>query len=53
MWIALFVSVILYIPLYLWAEGFWSVGEDYRFHWWKADERVGRVQRREKLGMLL
>jgi len=53
MWIALFASAILYIPLYFWAEGFWSVDEDYKFHWWNPDQRVGYAQRRASLGMLL
>jgi hypothetical protein len=53
MWIALCASVILYIPLYFWAEGFWSVDEDYKFHWSNPDERVGYAQRRAALGMLL
>ena len=53
MWIALFASAILYIPLYFWAEGFWSVDEEYKFHWWNADRRVEYAQRRAALGMLL
>ncbi|KAF8502226.1 hypothetical protein F5888DRAFT_1918935 [Russula emetica] len=54
MWIAVFASVILYIPLYFWAEGFWSV-VGYRFHWWNPDQnrRIGYTQRRATLGMLL
>jgi hypothetical protein len=38
MWIALFASAILYIPLYF---------------WWNAEERVGYAERRATLGMLL
>ncbi|KAI0276620.1 hypothetical protein BGY98DRAFT_934920 [Russula aff. rugulosa BPL654] len=53
MWIALFASAILYIPLYYWAEGFWSVDEEYKFHRCSADQRVGYAQRRATLGMLL
>jgi hypothetical protein len=53
MWIALFASAVLYIPLYFWAEGFWSVDEENKFHWWSADQRVGCAQRRAALGMLL
>ncbi|KAF8497247.1 hypothetical protein F5888DRAFT_1613796 [Russula emetica] len=53
MWAALFASVILYIPLYFWAEGFWSVGVGYKFHWRSPDERVGYPQRRATLGILL
>jgi len=52
MWIALFASAILYVPLYFWAEGFWSVDEEYKFHWWNP-QRVGYAQRRATLGMLL
>ncbi|KAF8502220.1 hypothetical protein F5888DRAFT_1177482 [Russula emetica] len=53
MWIALLASAILYNSLYFWAEGFWSVDDGYRFHWWNPDERVGYTERRAKLGMLL
>jgi len=53
MWIALLASAMLYVPLYFWAEGFWSVDEEYRFHWQNADQRVGYRQRRATLGMLL
>jgi len=53
MWIALLASAILYIPLYFWAEGFWSVDDGYRFHWRSPDQRVGYTQRRATLGMLL
>jgi hypothetical protein len=53
MWIALFASAILYIPLYFWAEGFWSVDEKNNFHWSSADKRVGYAERRASLGMLL
>jgi hypothetical protein len=53
MWIALFASATLYIPLHFWAEGFWSIDEKYKFHWWNADQRVGYVKRRAAVGMLL
>ncbi|KAI0265244.1 hypothetical protein BGY98DRAFT_1156386 [Russula aff. rugulosa BPL654] len=53
MWIALFASVILYVPLYFWAEGYWAIDDDYRFLWWNADKRVEYSQRRAALGMLL
>ncbi|KAF8502221.1 hypothetical protein F5888DRAFT_1177476 [Russula emetica] len=53
MWIALFASAILYIPLYFWAEGFWSIDAEYKFHWADPDKRVGYTQRRATLGMLL
>ncbi|KAI0276631.1 hypothetical protein BGY98DRAFT_1097988 [Russula aff. rugulosa BPL654] len=33
MWIALLASATLYIPLYYWAEGFWSVDEKGGQHW--------------------
>jgi len=53
MWIALFASVTLYIPLYFWAEGFWSVNEEHKFRWLNPDQRVEYAQRRTALGMLL
>jgi len=54
MWIALFASVTLYIPLYFWADGFWSVDEEYKFHWSKsADRGVKYAQRRDTLRVLL
>jgi hypothetical protein len=53
MWIALFASTVLYIPLYFWAEGYWSIDEGYRFRWWSPDERVGYEERRATFGMLL
>jgi hypothetical protein len=53
MWIALFGSVILYVPLYFWAEGFWSVDASYKFHWSNPDKRTGYTQRRATLGILL
>jgi len=54
LWITVFASAILYVPLYFWAEGFWSV-VGYRPHWWNPDQtrRVGYTQRRATLGMLL
>jgi len=52
LWITVFASAILYVPLYFWAEGFWSV-VGYRFHWRTPDERVGYTQRRATLGILL
>jgi hypothetical protein len=53
MWIAICASATLYIPLYFWAKGFWSIDEEYKFHWWNADQGVGYLQRRATLGMLL
>jgi magnesium-transporting ATPase (P-type) len=53
LWITLFASAILYIPLHYWAKGFWSVDEGYNFHWWNPYQRVEFAQRRVALGMLL
>jgi hypothetical protein len=53
LWIALFASATLYIPLHFWAEGFWSIDEQYNFHWWGPDQSVATIQRRSILGMLL
>jgi hypothetical protein len=52
MWIALFSSAILYIPLHFWAEGFWDVNEENRFYWVEPDKRVAYSHRRAALGML-
>ena len=53
MWVALSASAMLYIPLYFWAKGFWSVDEEYKFHWWNADQRVGYAEMQAGLGMIL
>jgi hypothetical protein len=53
LWIAIFAPAILYIPLYFWAEGFWSIDEEYRFHRWNPDHRDEYTQRWASLGMLL
>ncbi|KAI0276663.1 hypothetical protein BGY98DRAFT_695265 [Russula aff. rugulosa BPL654] len=55
LWIALFASVILYIPLSFWTEGRLSVDEEswYKFHITDPDQRVDYSQRRAALGMLL
>ena len=55
LWIALFASAILYIPLYFWTEGRLSVDEVswYKFHMSDTNERVNYSQRRAALGMLL
>jgi len=52
-WISLFASVIMYIPLYLWAEGRLSVDKEkwYKFHL-NSDYMVGYLERRAALGML-
>ena len=57
LWVALFASVILYLPLYFWREGYLSIPED---RWWwpefhksKLDGRVEYVQRRAALAMLV
>jgi hypothetical protein len=55
LWITVFASAILYIPLYFWAEGRLSVDEKswYKFHMSGPDQRVGYAQRRAALGTLL
>jgi hypothetical protein len=58
LWIALSASVVLYTPLYFWAEGHFSVDKKcwYKFHMSDRsalDERVDYTQRRAALGMLL
>ena len=53
MWIALFASAILYVPLHFWAEGFWSFDEGFRFHWRSPDHRVEYASRRSTLRLLL
>jgi len=55
LWIALFASAMLYIPLYFWTEGRLSVDEEswYKFHMSDPDQRVEYAQRRAALGMLL
>jgi hypothetical protein len=54
MWISLFTSIIMYIPLYLWAEGRFSVD---RQKWYKfqlnSDEMVAYLERRATLGLIL
>ena len=54
LWIALSTSVILYIPLYFWAEGRLSVDEVrwYKFHISEPDQ-TAYARRRAALGMLL
>jgi hypothetical protein len=55
MWIALSASATLYVPLYFWAKGFWSLDEEYKFHWADPDQRDGYAdaERRAALGILL
>ncbi|KAI0305707.1 hypothetical protein B0F90DRAFT_1624778 [Multifurca ochricompacta] len=54
LWIALFASLIMYIPLYFWAEGRLSVDDKkwYMIRLYKSDEAVEYSQRRAALGML-
>ena len=53
-WTSLFASIIMYIPLYLWAEGRLSVDRKkwYKFHLNNSDI-VEYPERRAALGMLL
>jgi hypothetical protein len=54
LWMALFASVVMYIPLHLWAEGRLSIGDRwYKFHLSHTEHEVEYVQRRASLGMLL
>ncbi|KAH9953516.1 hypothetical protein BC827DRAFT_1159194 [Russula dissimulans] len=54
LWIALFASMTMYIPLYLWAEGRLSIGDRwYKFHLSKPDPRMKYAKRKTFLGMLL
>jgi len=55
LWMALFASAILYVPLYFWAEGHLSVDTEkwYKFHVCKPDQGTERAQRKIALGMLL
>ncbi|KAH9040682.1 hypothetical protein EDB85DRAFT_2083550 [Lactarius pseudohatsudake] len=52
LWIALFASVIMYIPLYFWMKGRLSVDPNkwYKFRLSESDD--GYTQRRSALGML-
>jgi hypothetical protein len=56
LWIGLFASVILYVPVYFWAEGCLSIPEDRwwwpKFHKSKFDGRAEYTQRRTALAML-
>jgi len=53
LWIALFASVTMYIPLYLWAEGRLSIGDRwYKFHLSKPNPQMEYAKRRNSLGML-
>jgi hypothetical protein len=53
-WTSLFTSIIMYIPLYLWAEGRLSVDREkwYKFHL-NSDDMVAYLERRAALGLLL
>ena len=54
LWVALVASVVMYIPLYLWAKGRLSIGDRwYKFHLSDPDQAVEYAQRWASLGMLL
>lgn len=55
LWVALFCSALLYIPLYFWTEGRLSVDEEkwYKFRTSNVNQGVEYAQRRAALGMLL
>jgi len=53
MWISILASIILYIPLYFWAEGFLSFDDGYKVHWRKSYQRVEYARRRSALRLLL
>jgi len=57
LWVALFASAIMYVPLYYWTEGRLSVDPDkwYKFHRSRPepDDTVEYMQRRAALGMVL
>jgi len=53
MWLALFTSVVMYIPLYLWAKGRLSIGERwYELHLSQPGQKAEYFQRRTSLGLL-
>ncbi|KAI0254076.1 hypothetical protein BJV78DRAFT_105369 [Lactifluus subvellereus] len=54
LWTSLFTSVIMYIPLYLWAEGRLSVDKQkwYKFHLNNSDDRIEYTERRAAMGIL-
>ena len=53
MWIALFASVVMYVPVHFWAKGDLSVDDEkwYKFRLEKSD--VESSQRRATSGILL
>ena len=54
MWLALFSSVVMYIPVYLWAKGRLSIGERwYELYLSHPGQKTEYVQRRTSLGLLL
>jgi len=55
LWLALFASALLYIPLYFWTEGRLDVDEKkwYKFRVSNLNQQVEYTQRRAALGMLL
>jgi len=54
MWLALFTSVVMYIPLYLWSKGRLSIGGRwYELHLAQPVQGADDDQRRASLGLLL
>jgi hypothetical protein len=53
MWIALFASVVMYVPVHFWMKGYLSVDDEkwYKFRLEKSE--VEYSQRRSTLGILL
>jgi hypothetical protein len=55
LWMALFASLVMYIPQHLWAEGRLEVGDKwYKFHLHLSQPEPNiYAQRRASLGLLL
>lgn len=53
MWIALFATVVLYVPVYLWMKGRLSVDDEKWYIFRLQDSGVEYSRRRATLGMLL
>jgi len=51
-WIALFASVVMYIPVHLWTKGLFSVEDEKWYKLCLAKSNVGYSQRRATLGFL-